>query len=79
MESSPESPAWGAYLSSVDREVVVGLKSMVLTAIGTLTHRAQQYEQVREGVEDMIEAREQAMEYAWYGLARRYTVLPKRF
>jgi len=52
---------------------------MVLTAIGTLTHRAQQYEQVREGVEDIIEAREQAMEYAWYGLARRYTVLPRRF
>ena len=33
----------------MDREVVRGLKTLVLTAVGSLTHRAQQYEQVREG------------------------------
>lgn len=45
VESSQESPAWEAYLSLVDQLVVQGLKNMVLTAIGTLTLRAQKYEQ----------------------------------
>ncbi len=45
MDSSQESPAWEAYLNLVDHLVIQGMKAMVLAAIGTLTLRAQMYEQ----------------------------------
>ena len=46
IHASPESPAWDRYLHKVESCVTEGLASMVLTAVGSLLHRAHLYEQV---------------------------------
>ena len=44
-EVSQESPAWTAFLSSIDALVLAGLKATMLSAISTLVARATKYEQ----------------------------------
>ena len=46
IHASPESPAWDKYLHRVEKQVTEGLSNMVLTAVGSLLHRAHLYEQV---------------------------------
>lgn len=46
IHASPESPAWDHYLQRTEHEVTEGLVCMVLTAVGSLLHRAHLYEQV---------------------------------
>ena len=46
VHASPESPAWDQFLQVTEHQVTEGLVSMILTAVGSLLHRAQLYEQV---------------------------------
>ena len=46
VHASPESPAWAGYLRNVDHVITERLKDTVLTAVGSLLHRAHLYEQV---------------------------------
>ena len=46
IHASPESPAWDQYLHRAENQVTEGLASVVLTAVGSLLHRAHLYEQV---------------------------------
>lgn len=46
VHASPESPAWASYLRNVDHVITERLKDTVLTAVGSLLHRAHLYEQV---------------------------------
>lgn len=46
IHASPESPAWDHYLHKTEDQVTEGLTNMVLTAVGSLLHRAHLYEQV---------------------------------
>lgn len=46
IHASPESPAWDHYLHKTEDQVTEGITNMVLTAVGSLLHRAHLYEQV---------------------------------
>lgn len=46
IHASPESPAWDQFLRRAEQQVMEGLVTMVLTAVSSLLHRAQLYEQV---------------------------------